>query len=78
MKKLFITIVHTGRDISKERDSWICFSIGFILLATLLRAMGFYLGSAIIWSLPFIIFIWHILGGWLLLEWMGLRGDFLI
>ena len=68
-----ITIVHTGRDISKERDSWICLSIGFILLATLLRtmvafypeyAMGLYLGSAIIWSLPFIIFIWRYFG-WL-------------
>jgi len=61
---IVITIVHTGRDISKERDNWICVSIFFILLATLLRTMGFYLGSAVVWSLPFIIFIWRYFG-WL-------------
>jgi len=71
---IVITIVHTGRDISKERDSWICLSIGFILLATILRAMvafypeysiGLYLSSATVWSLPFIIFIWRYFG-WLI------------
>ncbi|MCB4744685.1 MAG: NnrS family protein [Sulfurovum sp.] len=61
-----ITIVHTGRDISKERKNWICFSVAFILLATLLRASVtvypvyssiLYMSSAVIWSLPFIIYI---------------------
>ncbi|MEA3418004.1 MAG: NnrS family protein [Campylobacterota bacterium] len=63
---IVVTIVHTGRDISKERDGWICFSVALILLATALRAavafypqytMALYLSSAIIWSLPFVIYI---------------------
>ena len=63
---IVITIVHTGRDISKERNNWICFSVFLILLATALRVVVafypkystyLYLSSAIVWSLPFIIYI---------------------
>jgi len=61
-----VTIVHTGRDISKERNNWVCFSIFLILVATALRtsvafypeyAMTLYMSSALVWSLPFIIYI---------------------
>jgi uncharacterized protein involved in response to NO len=63
---MVITIVHTGRDIAKERDIWICLSVGLILLSAILRtAVAFYpaqgslliLLSAIIWALPFILYI---------------------
>ncbi len=63
---IVVTIVHTGRDIAKERNSWICLSIFFILLATGLRtAVAFYpayatllyMSSALVWSLPFVIYI---------------------
>ena len=63
---IVVTIVHTGRDISKERNNWVCFSIFLILAATALRtAVAFYpeyatilyMGSALVWSLPFIIYI---------------------
>ena len=63
---IVVTIVHTGRDISKERNNWICFSIFLILVATVLRtsvafypeyATTFYMSSALIWSLPFVIYI---------------------
>ena len=63
---IVVTIVHTGRDISKERNNWVCFSIFLILLATALRtsvafypeyASTFYMTSALIWSLPFVIYI---------------------
>jgi uncharacterized protein involved in response to NO len=61
-----ITIVHTGRDIAKERNKWICLSVFFILIATALRmAVAFYpeiantlyISSALIWSIPFAIYI---------------------
>ncbi len=63
---IVVTIVHTGRDISKERNNWVCFSIFLILVATALRtavafypqyATIFYMSSALVWSLPFIIYI---------------------
>ncbi len=63
---IVVTIVHTGRDISKERNNWVCFSIFLILAATALRtsvafypeyATILYMGSALVWSLPFIIYI---------------------
>jgi len=63
---IVITIVHTGRDIAKERDFWICLSIALIILSAILRtavafypahAMTLYLVSAIVWSLPFVIYI---------------------
>jgi len=63
---IVVTIVHTGRDISKERNNWVCFSVFLILLATLMRtsvafypeyASTLYMASAIVWSLPFIIYI---------------------
>ena len=63
---IVVTIVHTGRDISKERNNWVCFSIFLILVATALRtsvafypeyATTFYMSSALVWSLPFIIYI---------------------
>jgi len=63
---IVVTIVHTGRDISKERNNWVCFSIFLILAATVLRtavafypeyATTFYMSSALIWSLPFVIYI---------------------
>jgi len=63
---IVITIVHTGRDIAKERSLWICFSVGLILIAAALRtAVSFYpaymqtlmIASALIWSLPFAIYI---------------------
>ncbi|NKQ40918.1 MAG: NnrS family protein [Sulfurovum sp.] len=63
---MVVTIVHTGRDISKERSVWMCLGVLFILLATGLRAVvAFYpeymailhLSSALIWSFPFVIYI---------------------
>ena len=63
---IVVTIVHTGRDISRERSSWVCLSIFLILVATGLRtAVAFYpeyssslyMGSVIVWSLPFVIYI---------------------
>jgi uncharacterized protein involved in response to NO len=63
---IVVTIVHTGRDISKERNNCVCFSIFLILVATALRtsvafypeyATTFYMSSALVWSLPFIIYI---------------------
>ena len=76
---IVVTIVHTGRDISKERNNWVCFSIFLILAATVLRtavafypeyATTLYMSSAHIWSLPFIIYI-AIYFKWLL----SLRAD---
>ena len=61
-----ITIVHTGRDIAKERSNWICLSIALIVIAAFLRtATAFYpehapilyITSALVWSLPFVIYI---------------------
>ena len=63
---IVVTTVHTGRDISKERNNWVCFSIFLILLATAMRTVvafypeyssQLYMGSALVWSLPFIIYI---------------------
>jgi len=63
---IVVTTVHTGRDISKERNNWVSFSIFLILLATLMRtsvafypeyASTLYMSSAVVWSLPFIIYI---------------------
>ena len=63
---IVVTIVHTGRDISKERNNWVCFSIFLILASTALRtsvafypeyATTLYMVSALVWSLPFIIYI---------------------
>ncbi len=63
---IVVTIVHTGRNIATERNGWITFSVLLILLATAMRtAVAFYpqhanqlyIGSALIWSLPFIIYI---------------------
>ncbi|BDY12382.1 NnrS family protein [Hydrogenimonas cancrithermarum] len=63
---IVITIVHTGRDIAKERNGWICLSVALIVLATILRiavafypeqASTLYLLSALIWSAPFLIYI---------------------
>jgi len=63
---IVITIVHTGRDISEERNMWICFSVFLILLSTAGRTMvafypeymmELYLSSAVVWSLPFAIYI---------------------
>ena len=63
---IVVTIVHTGRDISKERNNWICLSIFLILVATGLRtAVAFYpeaatmlyMSSALVWSIPFVIYI---------------------
>jgi uncharacterized protein involved in response to NO len=63
---IVISTVHTGRDIAKERSGWITLSVMFILLATALRtAVAFYpeyasflyMSAAIIWSLPFIIYM---------------------
>jgi uncharacterized protein involved in response to NO len=63
---IVVTIVHTGRDVSKERNNRVCFSIFLILAATVLRtsvafypqyATTLYMSSALIWSLPFIIYI---------------------
>ena len=63
---IVVTIVHTGRDISKERNNWICLSIFLILVATGLRtsvafypelATTLYMSSALVWSIPFAIYI---------------------
>jgi uncharacterized protein involved in response to NO len=63
---IVVTIVHTGRDISKERNNLICFSVFLILISTILRtavafypqyATTLYLSSALIWSLPFVIYM---------------------
>ncbi len=63
---IVVSTVHTGRDISKERSNWVCISIALILLATLMRtsvafypeyASILYTSSAIVWALPFIIYI---------------------
>ena len=63
---IVVTIVHTGRDISKERNNWVCFSIFLILAATVLRtsvafypqyATSLYMSSALVWSLPFVIYM---------------------
>jgi len=63
---IVVTTVHTGRDISKERNNWVCLSIALILLATALRTSValypeyssiLYMVSAMVWSLPFIIYI---------------------
>ncbi len=61
-----VTTVHTGRDISKERNNWVCFSVFLILLATLMRtsvafypeySSTLYMASAMVWALPFVIYI---------------------
>ena len=63
---IVITIVHTGREIAKERNAWVCFSIALIIISAFLRtavafypafATTLYIVSAIIWSLPFVIYI---------------------
>jgi uncharacterized protein involved in response to NO len=63
---IVVTIVHTGRDIAKERNGWICLSIFLILLATGLRTavafypasmMMLYLSSSLVWALPFVIYM---------------------
>ena len=63
---IVVSTVHTGRDISKERNNWVCLSIFLVLLATAMRtSVAFYpeymstlyMGSAIVWSLPFVIYI---------------------
>jgi uncharacterized protein involved in response to NO len=63
---IVITIVHTGRNIAKERDRWICISVGLIVVATALRtavafypqyASALYILSALVWSAPFMIYI---------------------
>lgn len=63
---IVITIVHTGRNIAKERNIWICFSVFLIIVATMLRtsvafypeyAPTLYLSSALIWCLPFVIYM---------------------
>jgi len=63
---IVVTIVHTGRDIAKERNNWICLSIFLILVATGLRtsvafypeaATTLYMSSALVWSLPFMIYM---------------------
>jgi uncharacterized protein involved in response to NO len=63
---IVITIVHTGRDIAKERDKWICISVGLIVAATALRtavafypqnAQALYILSALVWSAPFMIYM---------------------
>jgi len=62
---IIITIVHTGRDIDKERDFWICISVMLIIVSATLRtfttfypewATVLYLLSATLWSIPFIIY----------------------
>ena len=71
---IVITIVHTGRNIAKERDKWICISVGLIVAATVLRtavafyphfASALYLSSSLVWVLPFAIYIRRYFG-WLL------------
>ena len=63
---IVVSTVHTGRDISKERNNWVCFSIFLILLATAMRtsvayfpeyASTLYMGSALFWALPFVIYM---------------------
>uniref|UniRef100_UPI0025F273A7 NnrS family protein n=1 Tax=Sulfurovum sp. TaxID=1969726 RepID=UPI0025F273A7 len=63
---IVITIVHTGRDIAKERNVWICISIALIIISAFLRtavafyptyAIPLYMTSAVVWSLPFAIYI---------------------
>ncbi len=63
---IVITIVHTGRDIAKERDFWICISVMLIIVSAILRTLTtfypdwatvLYLLSATVWSIPFIIYI---------------------
>ncbi|WP_292655372.1 NnrS family protein [Nitratifractor sp.] len=63
---IVITIVHTGRDIAKERKTWICIGVFLIILAACLRtASAFYptyamtldVVSALVWSLPFLLYI---------------------
>jgi len=63
---IVVTIVHTGREIAKERNIWICISVLLIIVSALLRtAVAFYpekanlfiLLSSAVWSLPFIIYI---------------------
>lgn len=63
---IVVTIVHTGRNIATERNAWITVGVLLILLATAMRtAVAFYpgygnflyTGSALVWSLPFIIYI---------------------
>lgn len=55
---IVITIVHTGRDIVKERSGWICLSIALIILSAFMRtAIAFYpesvttlyIVSALVW-----------------------------
>lgn len=63
---IVVSTVHTGRDISKERNNWLCFSIALILLATAMRAsvaffpehmQTLYMSSALVWAMPFMIYI---------------------
>jgi uncharacterized protein involved in response to NO len=63
---IVVTIVHTGRDIAKERNGWICLSVFLILVATGLRTavafypeymMKLYLSSALVWAVPFVIYM---------------------
>lgn len=63
---IVVSTVHTGRDISKERSNWVCLSIMLILLATAMRTSvayfpeyttTLYMTSAIVWALPFVIYI---------------------
>ncbi|BCD61633.1 hypothetical protein NitYY0826_C0494 [Nitratiruptor sp. YY08-26] len=63
---IVVTIVHTGRDIAKTRDNFICLGTISIVIAALLRtAVAFYPEhsqilyelSAVIWTLPFVIYM---------------------
>ncbi len=74
MVMIVVTIVHTGRDIAKERNIWICISTLLIIISAGLRAAvvlypqtatTLYWVSAVVWSLPFVIFLKQY-GRWLL------------
>ena len=63
---IVVTIVHTGRQIAKERDNLICFSVVLIVASALTRtaaawwpqhAVTLHLLSALLWSGVFILYM---------------------
>lgn len=64
MVMVIVGTIHTGRKLTTNR--WVDFSVVLIIIATLLRSLipfipidthWLYLGSSIIWAIPFIIYL---------------------
>jgi uncharacterized protein involved in response to NO len=64
MVMVIVGTIHTGRVLAPNR--WIDFSVALIIIATILRSLipfvpeythWLYLGSSIIWAIPFIIYL---------------------